>query len=186
MKRIIYIILLLISINLNAQTKLDSMLFNKINEYRVSNGVNIIEWDTNIFKAANHHSTYLKLLNYDSVKTTFTHTENVNVDDFDELLEFFDRFDKYTDKRNVFTAENVGGAIRKKTFPVEKIVDIIFNGWKNSIEHNKTMLNKGIKYGACSTVVFTKCFYILANITADIPIKSVELQKSFSTLNVSK
>lgn len=181
MKTIIYIILFIINLNLSAQTKLDSMLFNKINEYRVSNGVNEIAWDTNIFKAANHHSTYLKLLNYDSLKTTITHTENVDVDGFDELLEFFDRFDKYTDKRNIFIAENITGTLRKKTFEVEKIVDIIINNWKNSIEHNKIMLSKDAKYGACSIVVFTKGFY---SASKDYT-KQIEMQRSFATLNVS-
>lgn len=181
MKKIFITILLLFASQLSAQTKLDSMLFNKINEYRVFNRVNSLQWDTNIFKVSNHHSTYLKLLNYDSLKTTITHTEDVDVKDFEELINSSDRFDKFTNKIDVFIGENVTGTLKIKTFDAEKIVDIVFNKFKNSIEHNKIMLSENAKYGACSIIVFTKGFYT----SSDDYTKPIEMQRSFVTLNVS-
>lgn len=181
MKTIINVILFILSFSLSAQTKLDSMLFNKINEYRVFNRVNTLQWDTNIFKVSNHHSTYLKLLNYDSLKTTITHTEDVDVKDFEELTNSSDRFDKFTNKIDVFIGENVTGTLKIKTFEVEKIVDIVFNKFKNSIEHNKIMLSENAKYGACSIIVFTKSFYT----SSDDYTKPIEMQRSFVTFNVS-
>lgn len=181
MKTLFIIISILFASQFSAQTNLDSMLFNKVNEYRLSNGLDKIVWDDNIYKAANHHSTYLKLLNYDSLKTVITHTEDVDVKDFEELLNSSDRFKKYTDKINVFTAENVTGTLNVKTFEVEKIIDIIFDKWKSSSKHNAIMLSSNIKFGACSIVVFTKGFYTSSKDYT----KPIEMQRSFATLNVS-
>jgi len=181
MKTIFIIISLLFASQFSAQTKLDSMLFNKVNEYRLSNGLDKIVWDDNIYKASNHHSTYLKLLNYDSLKTTITHSENVDVKDFEELIEFYDRFDKYAPRKNVYTAENVTGTLKKKNFLIENLVDIIFDKWKTSSKHNAIMLSSNIKSGACSIVVFTKGFYTSSKDYT----KPIEMQRSFATLNVS-
>jgi len=181
MKRILSIILFMISFGLNAQTTLDSALFDKINEYRVSNGVSEIAWDTNIFKAANHHSTYLKLLNYDSLRTFITHSEAIRLDDFEELMYFTDRFKKYVPSKCILISENITGTLKHRNFPEEKLVDIIFNNWKKSKKHNGIMLSPKLKKGACSIVVFVNYFHF----SPESQVKPIELQKSFATINFS-
>jgi len=181
MKQIIIILLSLFTTQLVAQTNLDSMLFNKINEYRISNGLNEIAWDSKIFKVSNHHSTYLSILNSDSLKTIITHTEDANVKGFDELKEFYDRFEKYAPRKGAYTAENVTGTLKKKNFPTEDLIDIIFDKWKMSKKHNAIMLNPKLKYGACSIVVFVKGFYT----SSKNYVKPITMQRSFATLNVS-
>ena len=81
--------------------------------------------------------------------------------------------------KNKFYGENITGIVKKKNFSDEELVDIVFNNWKNSPEHNRIMLNSKYKYAACSMVVFVKQFYL----TAKISTKSVELKKCFATID---
>lgn len=178
MKRILTVILLIISFSLSAQTALDIMLFNKINSYRVSNGVSEIIWDSNVFKAANHHSKYLKLLNKDSLKTIITHYERVDVDSLDEIFDIEGRLNHYSNIKDKLYGENITGVIKKESFPEESLVEIIFNNWKNSKQHNKILLNKDAKYGACSMVIFVNDF----NTTLDS--NTIRLKKCFATLDL--
>ena len=105
--------------------------------------------------------------------------QDVNFNDFSEKLEIVDRLNEYVDMKNKFYGENITGIVKKKNFSDEELVDIVFNNWKNSPEHNRIMLNSKYKYAACSMVVFVKQFYL----TAKISTKSVELKKCFATID---
>lgn len=178
MKKVIGIILFIISFSLNAQTKLDSMLFDKVNDYRESQGISRLMWDNDVYKAANHHSTYLKLINKDSLKTVMTHAESKNVEGFEELMYFTDRISKYVKRDCILSSENITGTLKGPRFPEEKLVDIIFENWKKSKKHCKIMLSTEVKSGACSIVVFVGDFYLTVENK-----KSVKMQKSFATIN---
>jgi len=72
----------IISFNLNAQTSLDSLMFNKINNYRESKGLFNIIWSDSVYKMSNHHSKYLMIINQDSTKSIITHTEEIDAINF--------------------------------------------------------------------------------------------------------
>jgi len=59
MKKLTTILLLLLSIISYGQNNVDMQAFNKINEYRISNGVSAIVLDSTIWKGVNYHSNYL-------------------------------------------------------------------------------------------------------------------------------
>ena len=179
MKGIFSIILFIISFGLNAQTDLDSLLFDKVNEYRESNGLNSLAWDSNVYKMANHHSVYLKILNQDSTKSIITHLEDVDVEEFEEMLYPNDRFKKYVNNKFDFRGENVGGVLKNRKTSNEKLVDLIFESWKTSSEHNQLMLNPKTKFGACSVEVLMKKFYITYKGKRIL----APMKKCFATLN---
>ena len=178
MKKVLSIILLIISFSASAQTSLDSLMFSKINEYRVSNGVAEISWDTNVFKASNHHSTYLKLLSKDSLKTTITHYEKIDVDSIDEIFGINDRLIYYAGIKDRFYGENITGTIKSENYPDKGLVDIMFNNWVKSKQHNEIMLNKDAKFGACSIVTLVNDF------KTTVDGKTIRLKKCFATLNL--
>ena len=180
MKYVIIIIFLFSSLKVVSQTSLDSLLFEKINNYRITNGLNEIFWDSNVYNASNHHSKYLKILNADSLKTIISHSEKIDVNNFDELLSVYDRFDKYIGKKYKYISENIASTLKKENFPIDNLVDIIFNQWKMSIKHNEILLNPYMKFGACSIIISTKEFYSSSKEYK----KKILMQKSFATLNV--
>jgi len=59
MKKLTTILFLLLSIISYGQTNVDMQVFDKINEYRISNGVLPIVLDSTIWKGVNYHSNYL-------------------------------------------------------------------------------------------------------------------------------
>jgi len=183
MKTLFIIILSLFTTQLVSQTNLDSLLFNKVNDYRILNGLDKIMWDNDIYKAANHHSTYLTLLNSSPEKAIISHIEKIDFNDFEELYGLYERYGKYVSRQTKYIAENVTGTkvFEKNFYSDEKIADITFSKWKSSSKHNSIMLSPKTKYGACSTiVVISEREFILEN-----GIRKISMQRSFSTLDFS-
>ena len=161
MKKLIMILFLtFIWFNLFSQTKYDSLLFEKINEYRVSNGLNELIWNEEVYNMSVHHSTYLSLQtdsiidDKDSIIAYAGHKENQK-DNFLQLKTLKDRFNKYVKNKNdiMCWGENFyfgtyDTNIRDMFYIIEKIMD----GWKTSRGHNEFLLDKNIIYGACSII----------------------------------
>jgi uncharacterized protein YkwD len=183
MKILILIILFFIGNKLIAQTQLDSILFNKINEYRVSNGVGKIIWSNDVFNMSNHHTSYLNLLNSDSTKTIAGHEENIDLESFEECT-FQDRFKRYINDKPHSISENVASIELKKKHTDAELAEMIFKQWKESPPHNETMLTPNVKFGACSVVINPKTFiskYTSKNYgTITLP----PFKKGFATFNV--
>ena len=59
MKKLITILLLVLTVISYGQTKLDMLVFKGINEYRVSHGVKPLIFDSLVWDDAEHHSAYL-------------------------------------------------------------------------------------------------------------------------------
>ena len=59
MKKIISILFLFLTTTLFAQSKLDSLVLVKVNEYRTSLGLNKVQFDTISFLAADNQASYL-------------------------------------------------------------------------------------------------------------------------------
>ena len=147
MKNLLLSLIFLCSLGVIAQTKLDSLVFKKINEYRVSNHVNPLVWDETLYPAANFHSTYLVELNKLD-KDTFTVTHFQNNDKFKTP----NQRASYFLKRDVKVSEctNMCGFGFGKWATLEYAANSVLDTWKKSPKHNAAILSKNITKGAIS------------------------------------
>jgi uncharacterized protein YkwD len=64
MGKILIILFFLISNLSNSQTRLDSLIFNKINKYRNENGLQSLIWDKSTYKVGDNQTEYMYLTNF--------------------------------------------------------------------------------------------------------------------------
>jgi uncharacterized protein YkwD len=140
MKRLI-ITLLLISTILTSysQTPLDYKVFEKINEYRVENGVRELKWDDKTYMAAKHHTDYM-------VKNKIlSHREDNETPSFITRLLLYLQHDFTTGGENVLRV-----SVNDTENSIDIIATIIVNAWKTSKGHNRMMLSKVNTTGSVS------------------------------------
>ena len=141
------------------QTAIDMLVMEKINNYRVENGVTPLIFDSLAWKASNHHSIYLAEngFPFDYICTS-GHLEL-------ELVKPSDRLRYVGAVLTECAAENVNAfLIWDDDYDV--IAQHVFNLWVESTEHNSLLLHPQPVFGAVS-VYTTK-------------------GEAFSTLNVYK
>jgi hypothetical protein len=166
---LITVLILISSIWGIGQTKLDSVLFNKVNEYRHSMGLCELVWDTCGYKAVDHHTLYLICNNFNSpsvylkaVKESGLGTSTIIIPGFhdphgepnDTFARPINRYKYYCGKGNGSVGEVISGTnnnIKDGDSTVyDKIVTKIIECWKDSPVHNKILLDKDARHGACS------------------------------------
>ena len=130
-------------LNMFSQTKLDKLVFKKINEYRKQKGLHEFLWDEKAYKASDHHLKYL-LKN-----STISHFENTNTPNS------YLRLKKYG-VAPLLSGENITVISFSETN--EELIAInIVNSWKSSPPHNKTMLSEYKKSAvSCGQGVFNE------------------------------
>ena len=172
MKR--FVVCILLSFNsifiAHCQTSDETALFNKINHYRDSLGLNKLIWDTSVYKMAYHHTEYLCLLNSKNngkvIKSQLGHTEEVDIPDFDEFKTTIDRGkkfakDKFVKNKYFSFAENCCLSTVSKN-EKSNIYNSIFKIWLESKKgHKEIMESKDLIGAACSIK------YYFAEITLD-------------------
>lgn len=140
MKKLLTVLLVLISsINLYSQTELDSLVLIKINQYRISLGLDKLEFCKKSFLASEHHTKYM----IDSKK--LCHIEN------SETPKPKNRLSKYGVKSFHIVSENCS-ALHFNTLNNEIIAQGIFNNWKESPNHNNNMIRPELKYMGVSVI----------------------------------
>lgn len=158
MKKFIGIFLLYFCPILGAigQTSEEKALFDTINKYRVSKGLNKLIWDTSVYKMASHHAKYITIINSAPYnKKLLTHTEELDIADFEELNTVNDRGEKYSKARFVKDpyssfAENCCLLSSGKTVKKD-IHNNFFKCWLNSKDGHKEILeDKSSNFGGCS------------------------------------
>ncbi|MBI4930016.1 MAG: CAP domain-containing protein [Bacteroidetes bacterium] len=151
MKQKLTILLLLTSLFVAAQTKLDSLVFQKINEYRIAKGLNALVWSSSLYKAAQHHSEYLVKLNR-QLKSDVTlnfiigHFENQKVDGI-LSMSFEERINKFYRNSNASECVAFFGMLKNN---FEKGANSIIYIWKRSPQHNAILLEPNSKFGVVS------------------------------------
>ena len=155
MKKLL-ILLFILTFKLSfSQTNLDYLLFIKINEYRIENGVKAWKWDNFIWEIANKHTQYQVKSNY------MGHLEVVDVSNHNEVYRVLDRFkeknvyDYYTITQTITVAENVL-VILPENKPIVILAETMLQMWINSPPHNQTLLNPNYMYGSISCLMGTK------------------------------
>jgi len=150
MKNLITIIALFITTFVSAQSKLDSLVLIKINEYRVSKGLNKVDFDTVCYKAADNQSSYL--FKNDSV--VGHEQKNIGFETPGK------RYIYFGGNENASTAEvcNIVNNINLKdgdTMKLTKLATDIVEAWKKSPDHNKILITAKYKFVGVSTKVKT-------------------------------
>lgn len=130
---------MVITLNVSSQSQLELNVFEKINDYRVENGLKELKWDDDTYKSTRIHTVYM--IN----EGELSHTEN------SKTPRFTDRLMVFQDNNYILGNENVSAvAINNIENSIEGISEKIFYSWKISKGHNKSMLNKGATVGAIS------------------------------------
>ena len=145
MKFLTILFLLFAQVSLS-QTNLDKLCFEKINRYRKSFSKNEFIWNDIAFKASNHHSNYLK----DSCDMTVSHHESILVNPQDRLWKYGSNCSRISENV-LLLSMNFEDSESKENINSE-ISTGVFESWKNSPGHNKTMLNE-CRLGGVSTVI---------------------------------
>lgn len=145
MKLISTILFLILSNLVFSQTKLDSLVLEEINFYRLSKNLKALNLSTINYKASAQHSKYL----FRNGK--IGHTE-------DTLTNPLDRFVFFGGKTN-HIGENVTSVninVKDDSIDLVKISKLIVDSWIKSTEHNKILLTKDFNFAGVSCVTSSK------------------------------
>jgi uncharacterized protein YkwD len=146
MKKIISILFLFLSVSVFAQTKLDSLVLVKVNEYRVSKGLNKVQFDIVSYKSAENQASYL--------------FKNDSIVGHDQNNIGFET----PGKRYIYFGGNVNASTAEVCNTVntnlkvdndDNLAKLIVDAWKNSFEHNKILIDAKYKFAGVSTKVTT-------------------------------
>lgn len=141
MRTVLFAFIMLINTFAFAQTKLDSLVFAKVNEYRVSLGLNKVEFDSVCYKAAECQA------NYQMVNKVCGHLQKTpGFETMGQRLKFFGRRN-YSFAGEVCAAIAVNVKIGDTTY-YEKLATKIVEGWKESPSHNEVLMDPHYKYAA--------------------------------------
>ena len=146
MKKLITILLFFLTILSYGQTNIDVLVMEKINNYRVENGVKPLIFDSLAWKSCNHHSVYLAENGF-----PFDYI----CDNAHQELELVKPSDRLRNAGVVLTncaAENVSMFLIWNT-DYEVIAQHIFAMWVSSPEHNDILLHTRPKFGAVSVYI---------------------------------
>jgi len=137
-RKLITILLSILMLNVYSQTPLESKIFQKINDYRVENGLHILKWDDETYKSTVVHTEYMIKNN------ELCHTED------SETPEWWDRLNK----DYVLGNENCGYIpVYDSSLEEEEVSHDIVELWKSSAPHNEALLNKNATVGGVSSGV---------------------------------
>jgi len=126
-----------------SQTELDKLVFEKVNQYRVSKGVKKLVWCDKAFNASKQHSIYLK--NNEEI----SHNEN------SDTPTVISRLKKHNINYIISYGENCAQIIPEtdeEYFSNDILSTLIVNSWKKSPPHNKIMLNPNFTDAGISCV----------------------------------
>lgn len=151
MKSLFTIILTFLSIFVLAQTKLDTLVFNKVNDYRVSMSVPILKWDTTCFNASRIHTKYL-------VRTGKVGHGEDSLKEPKERMKVFDKKGKWTTICEVALSTKPINIKDTDIDILEKLATAVVDGWKSSKDHNDILLDKDVscKFAGVSCKVIDK------------------------------
>lgn len=134
-KTILNILFVFLTLNVFSQKDLELKVFQKINDYRVENGLHRLKWDDATYKSTQIHTEYM-------IKNgKLSHTEN------SETPNWWDRLNK-----GYVLGNEAAGYVPIYPSSLEKeISHEMVECWKSSPPHNKILLHKNATVGAVSS-----------------------------------
>jgi len=165
MKKYSIILALLFTSTIFSQSLTDTLILNLINEYRVENNLNTLEFTSLGYKAAKHHNNYLN--NHPDVG--IVHEENNNTpSQHGRLQKYLD-----SDNRIWLSAENLYAKyyipssfkLNAKRSASNNIANQTVNAWKQSPGHNENLLLKTATYVGIHTMITKNNILIVTYVT---------------------
>ena len=149
MKKIISILFLFLTTTVFAQSKLDSLVLVKVNEYRISKGLNKVQFDTVSYKAAENQASYL--FKNDSI---VGHDQNnIGFETPGKRYIYFGG-NEHASTAEVCNVVNTNLKVDNDDY-LNNLAKLIVDAWKNSFEHNKILIDNKYKFAGASTKVTT-------------------------------
>lgn len=156
MKNLITILLAVITVSLTAQTKVDSLILVKINNYRAENGKPALIWDTLSYRVSENHAKYMAMTGL------LSHDQELEVDSsksFTTAKQFEDKFlnqglkvakGKVVDVAECAAAKFIEQKNFKCMMSADSLAILAVELWKKSPDHNAMILDSTMKYaGSC-------------------------------------
>jgi len=158
MKRILITLLTLLSLTVYGQERVneaEKIIFDMVNNYRVSQGLDPVKWSNKVYGAAYHHSSYVAL-----DETPYCHSQSVDVPGHEEISDPQMRIKKYCGLYSWGTeciASMYLFSWDDEPFDIEKECATVVALWINSPGHKKAMLfdkegNGNLTLGAVSVI----------------------------------
>ena len=138
-KKGLSVIFTILVLNVYSQTPLESKVFQKINDYRIENGLHGLKWDDATYKSTQIHTEYM------IEEGKLSHTEDSETPTFTSRLMLFQDNDYILGNECVLRV-----SVNHIEESIDDISNKIVNGWKSSKGHNRAMLNIGATVGAVS------------------------------------
>jgi uncharacterized protein YkwD len=149
MKKIISILFLFLTTTVFAQSKLDSLVLVKVNEYRISKGLNKVQFDTVSYKAAENQASYLfkndNIVGHDQ--------NNIGFETPGKRYIYFGGNERAS-IAEVCNSVNTNLKVNNDMY-LDNLAKLIVDAWKNSFEHNKVLIDVKYKFAGVSTKVTT-------------------------------
>lgn len=159
MKKIISILFLFLSVSVFAQTKLDSLVLVKVNEYRASKGLNKVQFDIVSYKSAENQASYL--FKNDSV---LSHNQkNIGFETIGKRYVYFGG-NVNASIAEVSNSVNMNFKVNDSVY-LDKLAKLIVDAWKKSEDHNKILTTDKYKFAGVSTKVATSIAGVAKNWT---------------------
>lgn len=134
-----------------SQTKLDSLILNEINDYRLRNGVERVDIGTIAFKCASVQSDTILSKGY------VTHANSGELKILSDRLKFFGG-----KTRNFKIAEICNLVSVGDTNYIQKIAVKIVNSWKSSEKHNRILIDPEYNFVGVSSKIHLNHAYTTA------------------------
>lgn len=153
---LIYLSSIFVAITCNGQERvpeLEKLIFDKVNEFRVSEGLLAVKWDDKVYDAAYHHAYYLS-----DRDITLSHYEVEDRENFVEMERAQDRIKHYYNKNSWGVECLTSINFVKYGNDLEKLAQRVVNSWIKSPSHRKGMLFDydgsigTLKFGAVSVL----------------------------------
>jgi hypothetical protein len=137
MKKSLILLIILISNQIFSQTKLDSLIFKKINTYRYENSTFPVSLSKKLCKVSENQSEYCSKVKF------VTLTQDIDVDSFVEEKNTMQRFSNFIDTTNVKSVRECGVLVinYNDTMSIEDIAEEAVESLKSDDETKDFILS---------------------------------------------
>ena len=171
MKKLVLVILSLVSTLTFAQTSLDNLVLTELNRYRQSKGLKPATLDPSAYRAANHHTLWMSKVGYTTMNQIMSygnsegydsHYETVDVPSFTEIFSPDDRASKFIPLKNLESlseicnmarATDASNPIVVKNLSEAQLAKGIIEKFSQSPEHEEELRQPGSTVKAGVSVI---------------------------------
>ncbi|MBT6808702.1 MAG: hypothetical protein HOA52_04355 [Flavobacteriales bacterium] len=155
MKKLITLLLFLLTITSYGQSELEVKIFKYFNDYRIEHNLNPLKFDKKVLLAAEHHNSYLNNNGYPyNYILDNPHHEK-------ELVYASDRLKKYGITGFLSSAECILYKFRSWKQNDNDLLKTSIESWDGSPSHKRIMLLENIDIGAISILELEDDYFLI-------------------------